>query len=486
MSSQLSSVGRKLWQLISSIKTGVILLIVVVIVSAAGTLILQRPMTDPDEMQRAYSPAMLHILDAMGLTNVFHAWWFVGLLLLVSLSIIAASVERFPNAWRYFERPYKSTDESFRKALATQEQIPVNDEEAGLVAAERALKQFGFKAERVVGTKTFSLFAEKNRLSEMAVYIVHTSLLLIFLGGIVDGIYGWNGFVSLVRGQQVDKVETRDGRTEPLSFAVRCDGAGQENYADGSPKKWWSDLAVVEAGREVMRKQIVVNDPLVHRGIRFYQASYGTTGKVEKLLLTAKGRDGKAQDIALAEGESIRLDPDTWVRFTKFIPDYVVRDGHVYTASENPQNPAVQLSVTSVRNANAIEVWLPEIEGFAHNAESPYSFEARDLQMAHFTGLQVSHEPGQWAVWAGCLLMALGLVTAFYLVHVRLWVVPVTDSRGKLLLWIGGTANKNRETFQEKFAEIAKQIEAELKKVKGEKAASSSAAEEHATTLAGH
>jgi hypothetical protein len=45
---------RKTWQTIGAIKTGVILLILVVVISAAGTVILQRPATDPDEMQRAY------------------------------------------------------------------------------------------------------------------------------------------------------------------------------------------------------------------------------------------------------------------------------------------------------------------------------------------------------------------------------------------------------------------------------------------------
>jgi cytochrome c biogenesis protein len=103
---------RGVWKTLAAIKTGVILLILVVILSAAGTVILQRPATDADEMQRAYSPQVLRLLDGLGLTDVFHAWWFVLLLCLVSLSIIAASVQRFPNAWRYFSRPYKSPDES--------------------------------------------------------------------------------------------------------------------------------------------------------------------------------------------------------------------------------------------------------------------------------------------------------------------------------------------------------------------------------------
>src|SRR5215471_21527904 len=114
MARSLRSAIRSTWKTLSSIKTGVVLIILVVIFSAAGTVILQRPMTDPQDMERAYSPAMLRLLDATGLTNVFHARWFVALLILVSLSIIAASVERFPNAWRHFARPYKSPDDNFR------------------------------------------------------------------------------------------------------------------------------------------------------------------------------------------------------------------------------------------------------------------------------------------------------------------------------------------------------------------------------------
>src|SRR5208282_2405432 len=172
MALSLHSAPRKIWQTLSSIKTGVVLIILVVIFSAAGTVILQRPITEPDDMERAYSPSMLHFLDVTGLTDVFHARWFVALMILVSLSIVAASVQRFPNAWRFFARPYKSPDENFRKVLPTQAQIAIRDEEQALDAAERALKTVGLHSERIVRTNSFSLFSERNRISEMAVYIV--------------------------------------------------------------------------------------------------------------------------------------------------------------------------------------------------------------------------------------------------------------------------------------------------------------------------
>src|SRR5215470_5411426 len=284
------STGRKIWQTLAAIKTGVILLILVVIFSAVGTVVLQRPTTDPEDIQAAYSSQALRILDSVGLTDVFHAWWFVTLMLLVSMSIIAASIERFPNSWRFYSRPYKYPDAGFRRVLHPQKQLAIEDEETGLVAAERALHKMGFQPERVVKEDHFSIFAERNRISEMAVYIVHASLLLIFFGGIVDALWGWRGNVNLTKGEQSNIIAMQNGTPTVLPFAVRCDGAGQENYADGSPKKWWSQLAVVKDGREVQRKQIAVNDPLVYGGVRFYQASYGSNGKVEKLMLTANLR----------------------------------------------------------------------------------------------------------------------------------------------------------------------------------------------------
>ena len=482
MALSVRSIPHKLWQSLSSIKTGVVLIILVVIFSAAGTVILQRPMTDAGDMQRAYSPQMLRVLDAIGLTDVFHARWFLALLILVCLSIIAASIDRFPNAWRYFARPYKSPDEHFRKVLPTQAQIRVTDEELGLSAAERAFRQMGLRVERIVRPTTFSLFSERNRISEMAVYIVHTSLLLIFLGGIVDALYGWRGFVMLTPGTASNQVELKTGATRTLPFSIRCDGTGEDTYKDGTPKRWWSKLAVVDGGREVSRKEIVVNDPLVYQGVRFYQATYGRTGKLDHLVLEAtpaNGAKGEPQEISLALNQTVVLDADTSVQLAEFIPDYVFRDGQIYARSNEVANPAVHMIVTSKKAHSLVNVWLPEIPGIAENASSPYSFEPKDLKTGNYTGLEVSHEPGQWAVWAGVVLMALGLTFVFYVVHMRFWVVPVVDAEGRMVLWIGGTANRNRDAFEHRFQELVAKVREQLRsKVV-------SAVAEEATTSAG-
>ena len=475
MASNFSSMARRTWQTFASIKTGVILLILVVIFSAAGTIVLQRPVTEPDEMQRAYSPQALRILDAAGLTDVFHAWWFVTLMLLVSFSIVTASIDRFPNSWRFFARPYKYPDENFRRALHPQHSVAIEDEEHGLVTAERALHILGFKPERVVRENHFSVFAERSRISEMAVYIVHASLLLIFVGGIVDGLLGWRGSLNLNEGDTSAVVELRDGATRTMPFAIRCDETGQEDYADGTPKKWWSKLVVVKDGRDVQKKEIVVNDPLVYSGIRFYQSNFGSNGKVDQLVLiaTPTGTTGTPRRITLTPNGVTSLDPDTTVQMAELIPDYVVRDRQVYKRSNQMANPAVRLELASRKTGNPLSLWLPlasepdpSLAEVSDDAKSPYRFEIAGGKLGHFTGLQVSHEPGQWAVWAGVVLLGVGLAFVFYVVHMRFWAVPVCDAKtGKCMLWIGGSANRNRDAFEQQFNDLVAKIEAELKNI---------------------
>ncbi len=480
MSPATRSLVTRIHRTLSSVRTGIILLILVGIASAVGTLILQRPLTDAEDLARAYSPQTLAWLDRFGLTDVFHTWWFAGLLALLSINIVLASLERLPVAWHYVTRPYRRPEPHFLAGLPLQKEIPVRSESAGVEAAERAFRHVGLKPQRVGAhgepsssrassqrenkdKPSVSLYAEKNRFARLAAYVVHTSLLLIFAGGIADAVWGYRGFVAMTRGEQVDTIKLNDGTQKAMGFTVRCEAAGQENYPDGTPKRWWSKLTVIEDGREVHQKDIEVNDPLVHRGLRFFQSSYGSTGQMDGLTLLAKSKNDPAlaREIHLRPNQTLPLDAETTVQLTAFVPDFVLVGNRIESRSDQLNNPAIQLLVNS--KARETKVWLfPNFPGFAHPDESPYAFEFRDIEMGYFTGLQVAYEPGQWLVWAGVILMGLGLVMAFYFVHVRYWAVPVNDGRGRTMLWIGASASKNRDEFEEGFQKLVHEIEEEL------------------------
>jgi cytochrome c biogenesis protein len=417
-------------------------------------------MTDADEMSRAYAPQMLRWLDATGMTDVYHAWWFVLLMAMLGVSIIFASIDRFPKAWRLVTHRYRRPEPHFRAVLPMQRTLAIDHSENAVGIAETVFRKTGLRPQRVTENGETSIYAEKNRFSPFAVYVVHASLLLILAGGIVDATWGYKGYLMLTPGQSTAKLEPQNGVSRVLPFTLRCDGTGQENYPDGTPKKWWSRLTVIEDGRETLKKEIVVNDPLVRQGIRFYQAGYGQTGEVESVVLNAN-LGAETTQITLMPGKSAQLG-DSTVSMTEFIPDYVVRDNQIYTRSKDPVNPAIRLEITDRAKQAKSEAWLfPAIH--QQQGNTPYHFDFVDMQMAAYTGLQVSHEPGQWAVWAGCILMAIGMVMAFYLVHQRFWAIVIETKTGPAL-WIGTAADKNREYFQESFTKLIDDIRAELGK----------------------
>ncbi|HUK87003.1 MAG TPA: cytochrome c biogenesis protein ResB, partial [Terriglobales bacterium] len=353
----------------------------------------------------------------------------------------------------------------FRAVLPLKHEIQIRNPERALRAAEQALRTLGQRPARISGGEDGedSLYAERNRFARLAAYVVHVSLLLILLGGIVDSVWGYRGFLTLTRGQQASQIEMPDGSKRPMAFALRCDGAGQENYADGTPRRWWSKLVVLQDGQEVARKEISVNDPLVFGGLRFFQANYGMTGEVAGVKLLATPRQGgQPQSLVLSPGGTATLADGTRVRLERFVPDFYVRDNQIYTRSEEANNPAIQLGLTS--KSGESKLWIfPNYPEYSQAAEVPYDFQFQDLQMGYFTGLQVAHEPGQWAVWAGCLLMGTGLILAFYFVHMRFWVMPIREDNGRLVLWVGASPSKNREDFEERFRALVHEIEKNLK-----------------------
>ncbi len=463
MAFNLPSIPKRIYKTLANLRTGIVLLILVGIAAALGTVILQRPVTEADQLARAYSPTTLQLLDRLTLTDVFHSWWFLTLLTLLSMSIVFVSIDRFPNAWRFYARPYRKTDSHFRSANPTQVELPIRNANDGINAAERALKELGWPVERIADGNEVSLYSERHRFSVMAVYLIHASLLLIFLGGIIDGIFGYSGYLMLQKGQTGNVIETRTGAKKTLPFGVKCYNAGQENYADGSPKKWWSNLAVVENGKEVKKQEIVVNDPLVYRGLRFYQASYGLTGELDALKVVATPEGGAGRDVVLQMSEPFDLDPNTSVTVAEFIPDFFIRDNQVFKRSDDPVNPAFRLQIKNKATGDDAVQWIfPSSSETSQGQKSNYSFQFRAMRLGYFTGLEVSHEPGQWLVWAGCLLMGCGLFVAFYMVHMRLWVVAIPDAKGKLVLWVGGQANKNKDRFEQKFKDVVEGIRTEL------------------------
>ena len=463
------SILDSLLEFFSSLRCGLTLLGLLGTAVIIGTVVLQRPMAQEGQIEQIYAPATIRVLNFLGLFDVFHAWWFILLLGLLGANIILASLERFPQAWRYFSRPHRIADEWFVRKLPIMREIPIGaaQQEEALYRAAKAFATSGFHA-HPEALRQGTLYVEKHRVARLAPYVVHLSLLIIFAGAIVDGKWGYRGFISLgpgMRSQEVDSL-SGNGPARRLPFTLRCDGAGMEKYPDGSPQQYWSRLAVEENGKEVLKKQIYVNEPLTYKGIRFFQASYGPTGAPAKLELEASwpGATRPPQSFTLRPGEAAALgDSGVQVELADFVPDFVLEGNQLSTRSSEPNNPAIKLQVTQAGGKRSAVWFFPKSPQMNFPDESGIAFKLRDVEMGYTTGLQVAKQPGKELIWGGCLILVSGLCLALYMVHIRIWGVVGRDTKGRPVLVLGGQPSKYRESFEERFKHLADAVEASLR-----------------------
>ena len=98
-------IGDRLLDFLSSVRFGVTLLCILVVLSMIGMLIIQQNVEGFDAYYASLTPAEKLFYGSLGFFNIYYAWYFKALLLILSLNIILASIDHFPAAWAYVVKP---------------------------------------------------------------------------------------------------------------------------------------------------------------------------------------------------------------------------------------------------------------------------------------------------------------------------------------------------------------------------------------------
>ncbi len=96
---------NRILDFLSLVKFGVILLCILVVLSMLGMLIIQQNVSGFDAYYAGLTPAEKTVFAALGLFDIYHSWYYNLLLLVLSLNIVLASIDRFPSAWSYVSKP---------------------------------------------------------------------------------------------------------------------------------------------------------------------------------------------------------------------------------------------------------------------------------------------------------------------------------------------------------------------------------------------
>jgi cytochrome c biogenesis protein len=450
-----------IWRFLISLRLTLFLLFILAGACIVGTVVPQQ--ASQAEYIGIFGEAGLRLIKACLLDDLFGSWWFQLAMAFFALNLICCTLHRGPRIWRLLrgsrELPHGANLAGMSNSLSAR--FDAFDDNREALFARELGAAFGPPVIQR-SAEGVNFFAEKGRWSRLGFLLTHTALLLI-MGGSVAGNLGFKGFMQLYEGEQSDTVVLSDrSGTKPLDFTVRCNSFEVKFYKNtGRPQSYRSSLTVIENGNEVLTKEIRVNDPLIYKGIYFYQSTYGTDpngGGTLHFSIVYPGAT-EPQMVHVKTGSSVMLPGTQDELFVeRFLADFALDErNHPFSRSRNLKNPAALLRVE--RNGELLFTsWLfarhPDFHG---NKTDPYRIRITNFEPRFFTGLQVAKDPGVGLVWAGCILLLAGMYIAFFCSHRRVWVLCEQKQDG-FLVTVAGEANKHKETFKKDFSALCARL----------------------------
>ncbi|HJQ69346.1 MAG TPA: cytochrome c biogenesis protein ResB [Blastocatellia bacterium] len=259
------SILDKVLRLLSSVRFGVTMLVIVLICCVIGMLVMQKDVQGFEEYFARRTPAERTIFGALGFYDIYHAWYFTGLLAVTGLNIILASIDRFPSAWKFLARPnFKQTpkalshmmlndqaevredpkslaeriEESWRKnpftrsAITWQRVLMLSQAlllmglllyilPPGILRWATGLVTFLFLAAYLIWGLGYkytvtkeegrtTIFAENNSWNRLGAYMVHVALLTLFVGGVLTSRFSMGGIMEIRPGVSTRSFTTFD------------------------------------------------------------------------------------------------------------------------------------------------------------------------------------------------------------------------------------------------------------------------------------
>ncbi len=430
----------RLWKkeivpLIADLRLAIVLLLVIALLSIAGTVIEQGQAPGFYLANYPESPALFGFLTgkrllAWGLDHVYQAWWYLALLVLFGTSLITCTFTRqFPaltaaRRWKYYEQPRQ-----FQKLALSTELSGVK-----LPDLVEALTSKGYK----IFQADDRVYARKGIVGRIGPIIVHASMILILLGGIVGSLTGFMAQELIVSGNTFNithLIQAGPFSHAPQDWSVRVNRFWIDYDAAGEIDQFYSDLSVLDqTGAEVKRDTIHVNQPLKYDGVTLYQADWSIGGVRFRINNSPVLQLPMAQ---LDTGGKGRL-WGTWIPTKTDLSagiSLIARDlqGTLLVYDTQGQFLATLRPGVS-QEINGVRLTIDEVLGS--------------------TGLQIKSDPGIPLFYLGFALLMAGVIMS-YVSHSQIWGLVEGE-----ILFFGGRTNRAQITFEQELCQIIECLQA--------------------------
>jgi cytochrome c biogenesis protein len=475
------SVGS-VWRTLRSMRTALILLVVVGVAAVAGSLVPQAPNV-PQAVVDLYRdhPLLARIYERLGLFDVYGSWWFTLTYVLLLISLGSCLLPRTRAAIRAArQRPQPLRDLHGLRHYA--EGLVAGSPDAALERSRRLLRRRRFRVANGGGV----LAAEKGAARELGSLVFHWAFFLLLIGVIVGKGFGFAGRATVVEGDTWTETAARydvppqTGRFFSLDdhtgFQVRVRDFDATYRPTGLPRDFVSRVEVLEDGAVVRREEIRVNHPLDHRGVKVYQSGYGWAPVIEVradgellasepvVFVTDTPNDLRRPFRGVVKLTSLR--PQVGLEL-RLLPDSLAAAaGQPMLEARRPfllfQAYRGDLRLTAAQSVfrldkRGLEPWESGGIGLGETVELPGGVEIAFRDLREYTQFLVKRDPGLWLMLAAAALILFGLLPALYSSRRRVWVRAVAGDGGTRVE-VGGFALQRKGAFEDEFRDLAGEL----------------------------
>lgn len=451
-------VGEWLWHLAISMRTGLVLIFGIAVCSFIGTMIAQAPaglVADKElyatwvEGLRPKYGGWTNILDALGFYGIFSSWYYRGLVVLLSTSILACSVNRAPKLWKQAVHPRTTMHASFFQHAALRASLPVAA--TALQAGDTLQRQLKSAGYRTIVNKSGSgldVYADKFRWGPFGTVAAHLSIILIVVGAMLGSMGFRDDNLIVPVGSTVDVGNGTTLRVHAVSF-------NDAYYESGQPADYVSRVVLYDGSSRVAEQDIRVNQPLRYNDVAFYQSSFGGAAAIK--VADASGKTVYEEGVPLiyrsqsgAEAIGQFLLPDMDLTVLVLTPSSGRVDSPIETGQLKFEvyKGAAQTFVGSqvVNPGQPIDL-----------AGLTYTF----VREQRYTHLTAAKDPGAGFVWAGALLLVMGVALVFFFPSRKIWARVREDGAGGSLIE-AGALTRHDVMFEGAFEKLVNDVKAGL------------------------
>ncbi len=302
-----------LYELLSSMRFAISLLTVLAIASAIGTVLQQNQPYSSYVIE--FGQFWFDMFQMLGLFDVYHAWWFLLILVFLVVSISFCIYRQTPMMLRELKSFREHANEASLRAFAHQAEFPAPA--SAVASLSRYLNGQGYRFKSVPNANGDTLIAAKaGSYNRLGYILTHAAIVIICIGGLIDGnvplkieeMLGYKkiekrdipqnevpaisrlspanlsfrGSISIPENGNANVVflNVADGYlVQELPFLITLKKFRIEHYPSGQPKSFESDLIITDPeSKKTFERTIAVNHPLIYKGVAIYQASFGDGG----------------------------------------------------------------------------------------------------------------------------------------------------------------------------------------------------------------